>query len=143
MASRPNLTVQQLEYLVAVADAPTWADAAADVGVSPSALSQGLAELERRVGMPLFERQGRRRLVAPSAVPVVAHARVVLARTSDLDFDTIQWVIFETPDRAKNQGIGFFGFLLRSRCWTHSDGSSKTKQQRNQEQSASNAGKQR
>ena len=84
MASRPNLTVQQLEYLVAVADAPTWADAAADVGVSPSALSQGLAELERRVGMPLFERQGRRRLVAPSAVPVVAHARVVLARTSDL-----------------------------------------------------------
>lgn len=80
----PNLTVQQLEYLVAVADAPTWAVAAATVGVTPSALSQGLAELERRVGLPLFERDGRRRVLTAAAVPVVAHAREVLARTIDL-----------------------------------------------------------
>lgn len=80
----PNLTVQQLEYLVAVADAPTWAVAAARVGVTPSALSQGLAELERRVGIPLFERDGRRRVLAPTAAPVLTHAREVLARTIDL-----------------------------------------------------------
>lgn len=80
----PNLTVQQLEYLVAVADAPTWAVAAAAVGVTPSALSQGLAELERRVGLPLFERDGRRRVLAGTAGPVLAHARDVLARTLDL-----------------------------------------------------------
>jgi DNA-binding transcriptional LysR family regulator len=80
----PNLTVQQLEYLVAVADAPTWAVAAAEVGVTPSALSQGLAELERRVGLPLFERDGRRRVLAATAAPVLAHARAVLARTVDL-----------------------------------------------------------
>ena len=80
----PNLTVQQLDYLVAVVDAPTWADAAARLGVTPSALSQGLAELERRVGVPLFERDGRRRVLAPSAAPVLEHARDVLARTRDL-----------------------------------------------------------
>ena len=80
----PNLTVQQLEYLVAVADAPTWAVAAAAEGVTPSALSQGLAELERRVGLPLFERDGRRRVLAPAAAPVLAHAREVVARTVDL-----------------------------------------------------------
>jgi DNA-binding transcriptional LysR family regulator len=80
----PNLTVQQLEYLVAVADAPTWAVAAAAVGVTPSALSQGLAELERRVGLPLFERDGRRRVLAAAATPVLTHAREVLARTIDL-----------------------------------------------------------
>jgi DNA-binding transcriptional LysR family regulator len=80
----PNLTVQQLEYLVAVADAPTWAAAAAAVGVTPSALSQGLAELERRVGLPLFERDGRRRVLATAAAPVLAHARDVVARTVDL-----------------------------------------------------------
>ena len=80
----PNLTVQQLEYLVAVADAPTWAVAAASVGVTPSALSQGLAELERRVGLTLFARDGRRRVLAPAAAPVVAHAREVVARTVDL-----------------------------------------------------------
>ena len=80
----PDLSIRQLEYLVAVDDAPTWAKAAAAVGVSPSALSQGLAELERRLGVPLFDRESRRRQIRPSAAPVVAHARQVLGLTADL-----------------------------------------------------------
>ena len=39
--SLPDISLRQLDYLVAVADAPTWATAAERVGVSPSALSQG------------------------------------------------------------------------------------------------------
>jgi DNA-binding transcriptional LysR family regulator len=80
----PNLTVQQLEYLVAAIEADTWAQAARVVGVTPSALSQGLAELERRVGVPLFERDGRRKVLAAGAAPVVDHARSVLAGTREL-----------------------------------------------------------
>jgi DNA-binding transcriptional LysR family regulator len=80
----PNLTVQQLDYLVAVVEAPTWADAAGRLGVTPSALSQGVAELERRVGVQLFERDGRRRVFVARAAPVLEHARDVLARTRDL-----------------------------------------------------------
>jgi DNA-binding transcriptional LysR family regulator len=80
----PDLTIRQLEYLVAIDEAPTWARAAAAVGVSPSALSQGLAELERRLGLALFDREARRRLIRPSAAPVVAHARQVLGLTADL-----------------------------------------------------------
>ncbi|MED5584436.1 MAG: LysR family transcriptional regulator [Actinomycetota bacterium] len=80
----PNLTVQQLEYLVAAADASTRAAAAAGLGVSPSALTQGLAELERRVGLPLFERRGRQTLLRPDATEVLAHARRVVAATGDL-----------------------------------------------------------
>lgn len=80
----PDLSIRQLEYLVAVVDEPTWALAARRVGVSASALSQGLAELERRMGVALFERDGRRRVVRDSAGPVVAHARQVLALTADL-----------------------------------------------------------
>ncbi|MFQ5557846.1 MAG: LysR family transcriptional regulator [Acidimicrobiales bacterium] len=80
----PDLSIRQLEYLVAVADAPSWAVAAARVGVSPSALSQGLAELERRVGLPLFDRQGRRRVLRADARPVLDHARQVTALTGDL-----------------------------------------------------------
>jgi DNA-binding transcriptional LysR family regulator len=80
----PDVSIRQLEYLVAVADAPTWAAAAEQVGVSASALSQGLAELERRVGIALFDRTGRRRPVRVAAAPVVAHARQVLALTGDL-----------------------------------------------------------
>ena len=80
----PDLSIRQLEYLVAVADQQTWADAAESVGVTPSALSQGLAELERRVGVPLFERVGRRRTLHSSAGVVLDHARQVVALTSDL-----------------------------------------------------------
>ena len=56
----------------------------ARIGVSPSALSQGLSELERRIGVPLFDREGRRRTLRPTAEPVLAHARQVIALTSDL-----------------------------------------------------------
>ncbi len=80
----PDLSIRQLEYLVAVADGPTWAAAAERVGVSPSALSQGLAELERRIGVPLFDREGRRRVLRPAASPVLEHARQVVALTGDL-----------------------------------------------------------
>jgi DNA-binding transcriptional LysR family regulator len=80
----PDLSIRQLEYLVAVADSPNWATAASVVGVSASALSQGLAELERRVGVPLFDREGRRRTLRPAASEVLAHARQVVGLTSDL-----------------------------------------------------------
>lgn len=83
-AALPDITLRQLEYLVAVAAAPTWSAAAATVGVSPSALSQGLAELERRVGVPLFEPDGRRRVLRSSAAPVLDHARQVVGLTGDL-----------------------------------------------------------
>jgi DNA-binding transcriptional LysR family regulator len=79
-----QITTQQLEYLVAVDRSPTWASAAAKLGVSPSALSQGLAELERRIGVPLFDRHGRKRMLAPAAREVVAYAERVLSQTRDL-----------------------------------------------------------
>jgi DNA-binding transcriptional LysR family regulator len=84
MRSLPDLSIRQLEYLVAVSRAPTWAVAAEEVGVTPSALSQGLAELERRLGVGLFDRHGRRRVLRPSARPVLDHANQVLALTGDL-----------------------------------------------------------
>lgn len=83
-ARLPQLTTQQLEYLVTVVDAPTWADAAERLGVSPSALSQGIGQLERRLGVTLFDRDGRRRRLRPGAEEVVDYARRVVAATHDL-----------------------------------------------------------
>lgn len=81
----PGLSLQQLDYLVAVADAPTWAAAAAELGVTPSALSQGLSELERRLNVQLFERVGRRRVLAPAtSAEVLTYARRVVQETRDL-----------------------------------------------------------
>jgi DNA-binding transcriptional LysR family regulator len=80
----PDITMRQLEYLVAIDEASTWAIAAERVGVSPSALSQGLAELERRIGVDLFETVGRRRILRATATPVLEHARQVVTLTTDL-----------------------------------------------------------
>ena len=82
--SIPQLTIQQLEYLTAVAAEDTWAQAAGRLHVTPSALSQGLAELERRLGVKLFERQGRRRVLSEDGHHVVAYATNVVAQTTDL-----------------------------------------------------------
>ena len=82
--SLPDISIRQLEYLIAVADAPTWKVAADRVGVSASALSQGLAELERRIGVQLFEAHGRRRVLRTTCRPVLDHARLVVTSTSDL-----------------------------------------------------------
>ena len=81
-------TIQQLSYLVAVADSPTFSAAAASIGVSTSALSQGLAELERRLGLRLFERVGRRQVVRAESDAVLAYARRVVADTRDIS----RWV---------------------------------------------------
>ncbi len=79
-----QVTTQQLEYLVATSRADTWAEAAASLGVTPSALSQGLAELERRVGLELFERDGRRRVPTRDHAEVLRYAEAVVAATDDL-----------------------------------------------------------
>ncbi len=78
------VTTQQLEYLLAVDRSPTWAEAAASVGVTPSALSQGIAELERRLGLALFERDGRRRVPTRDHAEVLRYAESTVAATHDL-----------------------------------------------------------
>lgn len=78
------LTTQQLQYLVAIEAAATWGDAAARLDVSPSALSQGVAELERRLGVSLFERDGRRRVPTRDHAEVLRYAEQTVAATDDL-----------------------------------------------------------
>jgi len=79
-----QLNTQQLEYLVAVDEAETAVEAANTLGVTPSALSQGLSELERRVGLALFERQGRKRSLSPHGRDAVDFARQILGLTGDM-----------------------------------------------------------
>ncbi|HEU5083430.1 MAG TPA: LysR family transcriptional regulator [Acidimicrobiales bacterium] len=84
MPTSLQLTTQQLEYLVAVDTHGTWAEAAAALGVTPSALSQGIAELERRLGIALFARDGRRRVPTRDHAEVLRYAESTLAATRDL-----------------------------------------------------------
>jgi len=84
----PNVSTAQLGYLVAVTRHRTWAEAARSLGVTPSALSQGIAELERRLGVPLFAVDGRRRVPHDHTATVAECAQRVLA---DLD-EVTRWL---------------------------------------------------
>lgn len=79
-----NVTTHQLQYLVAMERAETLGQAATELGISSSALSQALTELERRVGLALFERRGRSRSLSPRGREMVTHAERILGATRDL-----------------------------------------------------------
>ena len=73
------LDVRRLRLLSELSRRGTIADVARLVGYTPSAVSQSLAQLEREVGVPLLERDGRRVRLTPAAIALVARTDRVLA----------------------------------------------------------------
>lgn len=78
------LTLRQLQYAVAVADALSFRRAAELCGVSQPALSAQLIELEQALGVQLFERDRRRVLVTRSGKELIERARRLLLEADDL-----------------------------------------------------------
>lgn len=75
---------QQLRYLVAIADAGSFGAAADDEFVSQPALSSQIKELEKKLGVTLFERSARGAMLTSTGESVVERARVVLREMNDL-----------------------------------------------------------
>jgi LysR family transcriptional regulator for metE and metH len=73
-----DLETRELRMLVAIADEGTVTRAAARLNVSQPALSHGLRGLERRVGVPLFERQSRGVIATEAGERLLRTARTVL-----------------------------------------------------------------
>lgn len=85
MRDLPNLSVHQLLYVREAARADTWSEAARRLGVTQPALSQGVAEVERRLGVKLFDRRGRLRTPTPELREVLSVADLILSGVDDLD----------------------------------------------------------
>lgn len=80
-------TLRQLEYVVAVADHGHFGRAAEACHVSQPALSAQVQELERRLGLVLFERGRHGAVLTEEARPVIERARRVLMDVDDLVLD--------------------------------------------------------
>lgn len=76
-----NVHLQQLAYFLAASRAPSWSEAAKELHISQPALSQSLRELERRLGVTLFEREGRHQRLTALGEEVARFAHSVLAQT--------------------------------------------------------------
>src|SRR6185369_4111053 len=84
MPNANDLSLRQLQYVVAVADSLGFHKAAALCHVSQPTLSAQVALLESVLGVRLFERDRRRVLVTPAGADIVARARRVLLEVDDL-----------------------------------------------------------
>ena len=80
----PPATLRQLQYAVAIAEARNFHRAAALCHVSQPSLSAQLAELERALGVRLFERDRKQVLLTEAGREVVDRARRVLLEVADL-----------------------------------------------------------
>ncbi|MHA7633768.1 LysR substrate-binding domain-containing protein [Corallococcus sp. M7] len=84
MASLNDITLRQLEYLVAVADTLGFRRAAERCHVSQPALSAQIQQLESVLGVKVFERDARRVMLTPQGTELVARARRVLTDAEDI-----------------------------------------------------------
>lgn len=79
-----DVTTAQLRYLLAARDEQSWKQAAVACGVSPSAFSQGLAQLERKLGIALFDRSGRQRTLTAAGEAAATQAGRIVSEIREL-----------------------------------------------------------
>ena len=84
MPASSDISIRQLQYVVAVADTLGFHKAAARCHVSQPTLSAQLQQIESVLGVTLFERDRRRVVVTTVGADVVARARSILVEIDDL-----------------------------------------------------------
>jgi DNA-binding transcriptional LysR family regulator len=77
MARSPELKLQQLQYLIAIAEHGGLRSAALALKVSAAAVSKGLQELENTAGTRLFERQAQGLQLTPAGRSLLMRARLI------------------------------------------------------------------
>jgi DNA-binding transcriptional LysR family regulator len=72
------MELRQIEYVVGVVDHGTFTRAARELHVTQPALSEGIARLEREIGVDLFHRVGRRAVLSAAGTAFLEPARQLL-----------------------------------------------------------------
>jgi len=78
-----SFTLRQLRYFVAVAEQGTVTGASRALSISQSSVTDAVKELERDLGVALFERQGRRLAISQAGQQFLRHAQKILADVTD------------------------------------------------------------
>ena len=74
-----DLSVTQLRTLVEFSKLGTLAKVADSLGYTTGAISQQLSALEKRIGVPLLERVGRRSRLTPAGLMLVQYGQRIIA----------------------------------------------------------------
>ena len=79
-----NLNFHHLRYFLAIAQAGSLTRAAAQLNISPSALSVQVQQLEAQLGQLLFERLGRRLVLSEAGRIALEHAEAIFLTGDEL-----------------------------------------------------------
>ena len=77
-------SMKQLQYLVALADAGHFGQAAERCNITPSTLSAGIRDLEKALGIPIAERTKRTVLMTATGMEIAERARRLLSGAGDI-----------------------------------------------------------
>lgn len=79
-----KISLKQLEVFIAVAKEGNMSRAASNIHLSQSALSMALAELENRLGGPLFDRKGKRLILNDRGRQILPRAMTIISEVKEL-----------------------------------------------------------
>lgn len=80
-----QLSLQHLQYFIAVVDNGSFSKAAKQSGNAQSAISQAIMKLEQQMGFALFDRSGYRPQLTQAGVSLLPYARRCLENLSQLE----------------------------------------------------------
>ena len=80
-----RITLRQLQVFAAIARKGSVSAAADQIGLTQSAASMALAELEGHLGAPLFDRQGRRLRLSPLGETQLSLAETILGQVENFE----------------------------------------------------------
>jgi DNA-binding transcriptional LysR family regulator len=83
-----NVSLRQLRVFVAAAKHSSFVRAAKELHITPPAVSMQISDLEQSVGLPLFDRIGRRASLTMTGEYLLVHARKILSTLREAE-DTI------------------------------------------------------
>ncbi len=80
-----NISIRQLRAFVAVTRLGSFARAAEELHVTPPAVTQQVREMEGALGLPVFDRQGRKVVLTTAGEYFLVYARRMLALLKEAD----------------------------------------------------------
>ena len=80
-----SFTIKQAKYFVGVAEHGSFSRAAAELAISQSTLTEAVRDLERHLGLKLFERRRRGVEMTHDGYVFMRHAKSILAEVSNAE----------------------------------------------------------
>jgi DNA-binding transcriptional LysR family regulator len=101
------MNIQQMKYVMAIANNGSFREAAKKLYIAQPSLSHAIKELEKEIGLKLFDRNKRGAVLTPEGVEFYEKAQVILTNFQDLESRYLNEEIDDTHFSVASQHYDF------------------------------------